>query len=301
MYAWLYPVYELACAYSTQTFVFRDLLIQLFLPPDPRLIHDWEVDFTRAPVAFESVWLKITIINRKKKSEGGGEDVISNTRPVDKSADEGVGEGGASQCWWNPRARLRLCPGHPSLPLGSTSPSSRWFKSSVEQNAGFSGTIAQKQTAQAIVIVSLNDASLKWLWKRVKNHPAKSFKTWYRTWGASLVSADTSDPRLDPQSQMCRHDLFSIYSYICVYTGWHNLQVWRSRVNLQDTASPRRGSEKRAQRGWEGGSLQRNRNQASRPQSAQLKQTVVFFVVSSFCKNLDDKGKKRKKDNVFGF
>lgn len=108
MYAWLYPVYELACAYSTQTFVFRDLLIQLFLPPDPRLIHDWEVDFTRAPVAFESVWLKITIINRKKKSEGGGEDVISNTRQVDKSADEGVGEGGASQCWWNPRARLRL-------------------------------------------------------------------------------------------------------------------------------------------------------------------------------------------------
>lgn len=235
MYAWLYPVYELACAYSTQTFVFRDLLIQLFLPPDPRLIHDW-VDFTRAPVAFESVWLKITIINRKK-SEGGGEDVISNTRQVDKSADEGVGEGGASQCWWNPRARLRLGPGHPSLPLGSTSPSSRWFKSSVEQNAGFSGTIAQKQTAQAIVIVSLNDASLKWLWKRVKNHPAKSFKTWYRTWGASLVSADTSDPRLDPQSQMCRHDLFSIYIHIyaCILAGTtfrFGGPEWTSRIQL---------------------------------------------------------------------
>lgn len=217
MYAWLYPVYELACAYSTQTFVFRDLLIQLFLPPDPRLIHDWEVDFTRAPVAFESVWLKITIINRKK-SEGGGEDVISNTRQVDKSADEGVGEGGASQCWWNPRARLRLCPGHPSLPLGSTSPSSRWFKSSVEQNAGFSGTIAQKQTAQAIVIVSLNDVSLKWLWKRVKNHPAKSFKTWYRTWGESLVSADTSDPRLDPpKSNVQTWLVFYRFIYMRVY------------------------------------------------------------------------------------
>lgn len=41
--------------------------------------------------------------------------------------------------------------------------------------------------------------------------------------------------------------------------------------------------------------MQRNRTQASQPQSAQLKQTF-FFVISSFCENLDDKEK-----DVFGF
>lgn len=38
----------------------------------------------------------MTLKEKEKKKKGGGGCLISNTRQVDKSADEGVGEGGLS-------------------------------------------------------------------------------------------------------------------------------------------------------------------------------------------------------------
>lgn len=145
-----------------------------------------------------------------------------------------------------------------------------------------------KQTTQAIVIVLLNDASLKWLWKRAN---PESFKTWYQTWGVVPISADTLGPCLDPDPKARCAEMTCYISAGATF----RLEVQNEPPGY---SFPTCGPQNEPRRGWEGGSLQRNRTQASQPRSAQLKQTFFFFFLSFlvFAKNLDDKEK-----DVFGF
>lgn len=160
--------------------------------------------------------------------------MISNTRQVDKSAGEGCGRGRGSQCWCcakKSRAHLRLDlrPGPPSshsiqLPNSNAS-------SLIQVQCGimqFFSLETNTQTTQAIVIVLLNDMSLKRLWKRA-NPLILRLGTelevcpcfcWYV---GSLLGPC-------PQSLLCRRDL--------LYISWHDLQVGGPKTNLLDTASP---------------------------------------------------------------
>lgn len=131
-----------------------------------------------------------------------------------------------------------------------------------------------KQTTQAIVIVLLNDASLRRLWKRA--NPEKSFKTWYQTWGVSpfllicRVPARTLTPKPDEQK-------WPVVYMLARPSGVEVQRTWTTWIQL-----PQMWPGQRAPSGWEGGSLQRNRT--SQPRSAQLKQTssFLFYFFCSF-------------------
>lgn len=168
VFLWVDTEYEVVCAYSNST-LFRD--------PVPSLVwsivivkHILELQLPSSPCDFF-----------KKKC------LFSNSSQVDESQRSGKGQG-AGAAPTNP-----VCPSHAFfLPFYSYSASNTtsWFKSSVEQMQIFRNKQTNKQkpeTTQATVIVSLNDESLKRLWKRASPH---RFKTWYQTWGEPIISAD---------------------------------------------------------------------------------------------------------------
>lgn len=182
MYSLLYTVYELACAYSTQAFVFlflkRDLLIQLFLGPLPRSLSD---PWLRSIFCLSSSCLQVRGTLKKIIKESICFPTLDRQIRVQT---RGVGGAGALSAGAAPRNPGHIWDStsvpatHPPALFDSPSAPVPWFEYSVEKMSVFGNKQTCKQTTQAIVIVLLSDASLRRLWKRAS---PESFKTWYQT------------------------------------------------------------------------------------------------------------------------
>lgn len=131
-----------------------------------------------------------------------------------------------------------------------------------------------KQTTQAIVIVLLNDASLRRLWKRANPEKVLRLGTKLEVcphfcWFVGSLLGPW------PQSQMSRNDL------LCIC--WRDLQGWRSKEHEPPGYSfPRCGPDSEPSRGEKAAACRETEHLSLGVHS--WNRLLFFFVVSSFCK-----------------